>query len=400
MWFKRLVLFCLFVSLSFLSPCNLRGGTEDEIPLKEAIKINDSKQFTEIEIDQIKYKFKIYDHTICYEDKHEEVKELTTNISQSPVLFKLEMYKLLIDTDQPVQKRFNEYMNYHVDPNENWNILQTIYAKEGIKITKDNFDKVLLDYSQKKNMQSYYLGEIRKDKYAALIIVRYELKRQPSIMPLCHYFENGRWYIFSPKDYAEGESKKFFDAVSLKCAYFRISESGNPFHALYLSAKKITQKRNSVLFGEEETPTITWRNWTTHLRKHLVEGEFVYFDGKYVTVMKRDGTKEKLEYRNLCLEDQAYVVRISEELKKQHEQELKEFPDKFKEQSREWITKFHDYKVEGEFVNYDGKFVTIKKRDGKTEQIEYARLRLDDKNYVQEKILIKKRTEKTTPKPK
>ncbi|MDR1483765.1 MAG: hypothetical protein LBT09_02970, partial [Planctomycetaceae bacterium] len=139
----------------------------------------------------------------------------------------------------------------------------------------------------------------------------------------------------------------------------------------------------------------TWRVWKTFLRDYEVEAEFVYFDGKFVTLMKRDGTKEKIEYKRLSLVDEDYVDEAVKEQKKRYEKELKELPEKIgKEQYREWITKIHDYKVEGEFVNYDGKFVTIKKRDGKTEQIEYSRLCLDDKNHVQEKMLIKKRKEK------
>ena len=142
-------------------------------------------------------------------------------------------------------------------------------------------------------------------------------------------------------------------------------------------------------------PKETWRVWETFMKDYKVEGEFVYYDGKDVTIMKRDGTKEKLTYKKLGIADQFYVDEEVEEQKKRYERELKELREQLaKEPIHEWITKIHDYKVTGEFVDYDGKFVTIKRADGKTEQIEYSRLCLDDKNYVQEKILPKKQKEK------
>jgi hypothetical protein len=224
--------------------------------------------------------------------------------------------------------------------------------------------------------------------------------RQGNMFTLSYFTEESCPDLFEPSEPPIVKRKFFRLSFYLKNNrfYFVTSERSKSLDTFVHTSRSVLEglhnkfvRDNPYFKPPEPPPKETWRHWETFLKDYKVEGEFIHFDGEFVTMMKRDGTKEKIKYKNLCIADQFYVDEEVEEQKKRYEKELKELPEQLaKEPYHEWITKIHDYKVTGEFVSYDGKFVTIKKSDGKTEQIEYNRLSVDDRNYVQEKLLLQK----------
>ena len=317
--FKKLIFIFTLIASTVLVYFNC-FAIEEVNSIKNAISINEAKEFKEIEIKQRKYLFKQYDPTInCF--GKEEIKNIPASYDQSPLLFDLALNKIVFQTNWTAQERFNECMKSDANPEEKWNLMKTYYTTKGEHITKDNFDKVILNYHEKQNIQTDYLGEVRKDNFAAIIARRTEKatnsnRARPLIFPICHYKKDGRWYHFSRKDYTDdGESKNFFDAISDECWYNNISKKESVFHGIFLASEAITREREPWWFEEEEVVDVTlevWHEWETHLGDIKVKGKFISYEGKYVTIEKTDGEQVKLEFNRLCISDQNYVKKIME----------------------------------------------------------------------------------------
>ncbi|MDR0336271.1 MAG: hypothetical protein LBI18_04195, partial [Planctomycetaceae bacterium] len=301
--FKKHVFF-VFVNVSLLF-ANIFSYAEEKVySIKESIQINETRKFNEIQIGQKKYLFKLYNPTINYFGK-ETVNDIETNQNHSPLLFDLAMYKTLTQTNRPISERFSEWLSEDRDPETKWNMIQKYYADQGENITKDNFDKVILNYHKKKNIQIDYMGEVRKDNFAAIIVRRTEKSEdsnrvKPLIFPMCYYKKDGRWYNFSKKDYTElGESEKFFQVISDECWYNNMSQKDSIFYDIFLASEALTREREPWWFDEEKVVDVTaevWHEWETHIGDINVIGKFISYEGKYVTVEKKDGERVKLEY--------------------------------------------------------------------------------------------------------
>lgn len=359
-----------------------------ETLLKE-IKAVESLPFEKTVECDLEIKYRLYTKPISLSASR--TADLPIDNSISPlysiaILFSLAESKKLTD-----KERFKIFFDLFEDNESIWISLRDAFSYE---LSWKNLDKNnFWDYWKKEFQNVFCLGELRRDNMFTISFFTEERSLdwfEPSaplivnrvFLHFTFYLKNNRYYLASVK---RSESLETFlrASRSLLCS----SDNKGVYDKFILY--------NPYFKPPDPPPKETWRVWKTFLGDYEVEAEFVYFDGKFVTLMKRDGTKEKIEYKKLSLADEGYVNEAVKEQKELYEKELKELPEKIgKEQYREWITKIHDYKVEGEFVNYDGKFVTIKKRNGQTEQIEYSRLCLDDKNHVQEKMLIKKRREK------
>jgi hypothetical protein len=320
--FKKYVFFFL-INVSLLFANIFCCAKEKVYSLKESVQINEAKKFNEIQIGQKKYLFKLYNPTINYIGK-ETIDDIETNSHHSPLLLDLAMYKILIQTNKPIGEKFSEWINQINDDNDletRWNIIQKYYTEKGENITKDNFDKTILNYHKKMNIQFDYMGEVRKDNFAAIIVRRTEKsedgnRHNPPINPMCFYNENDRWYRFNLKDYTEeGEAKKFFQVISDECWYNNISKKESPFHDIFLASEAITREREPWWFEEEVVIDVTkevWHEWETHIGDIKVKGKFISYEGKYVTVEKMDGERVKLEHARLRLSDRDYVKKIME----------------------------------------------------------------------------------------
>jgi hypothetical protein len=312
-------IFTLIVSTVF--SYSICFAVEEVNSIKNVININEAKKFKEIQIGQTKYLFKLYNPTINYLGK-EAVNDIETNQNRSPLLLDLAMYKILIQTNKPISEKFSEWINGindDRDPETKWNIIQKYYADKGENITKDNFDKIILNYHKKMNIQIDYMGEVRKDNFAAIIARRTEKsedgnRHNPLIHPICFYKENDRWYRFNLKDYEEGESQNFFQVISDECWYNNMSQKESVFHDIFLASEAITREKEPWWFEEEEkvvdVTTEIWHEWETYIGDIKVKGKFISYEGKYVTVEKMDGKRMKLEYARLRLSDQDYVKKI------------------------------------------------------------------------------------------
>ncbi|MDR0336205.1 MAG: hypothetical protein LBI18_03845, partial [Planctomycetaceae bacterium] len=308
MFKKDVFVFLINVSLLF---ANIFSYADEKIySVKETVQINEAKKFNEIQIGQKKYLFKLYDPIINYFGKEfgkETVNDIETNQNHSPLLSDLAAYKIFIQTDRPISERFSEWLSKDRDSETKWNLMHKYYTDKGENITKDNFDKVILNYHKKRNIQIDYMGEVRKDNFAAIIARITEKsddgnRHNPPIHPICFYKENDRWYRFNLKDYTEeGEAKKFFQVISDECWYNNISKKESVFHDIFLASEAITREREPWWFEEPEEKVIDvtkeiWHEWETHIGDINVIGKFISYEGKYVTVEKKDGERVKLEY--------------------------------------------------------------------------------------------------------
>jgi hypothetical protein len=399
------------------------------------IEKSDRIKFSDIEISKLKYQYRIYDHPINM---------LSADMKNLPIKFDTPLrslsarYSLLYQKERPTRERLKEYIEPRVAETPfgtnhfapNWGSLESIGKKINKKPSEDNFDVIILEYLSTTAPQMEFVGELRYgDDFASIIVrsipagttVEQRIKKiNEPYNAFEEYVRKNPEPVTNSKIVPDKEKlveyrdqyvawlelrDRRLDVISFTrknnrwCFFdFGNEKDARDFHRYAKTSVNKNPILQQILIPPEplspQTAQKTWRKWETYMKDYSVEGEFVYYDGKFVTIMKRDGTKEKLERAKLCHADSGYIDRAVKEQEERHKRELEELPEKIKNPFREWVTKIHDYKVEGEFIDYDGKFVTIKKHDGKTEQIEYARLCLDDKNYVQERLLIKKRAEK------
>jgi hypothetical protein len=344
----------------------------------EKIKSADKMPFEQITAGGKTYKYRLFQRPINL--TLSEINGLPIKHNVSPLYTWASLESLIGNVTLLPKDRLNTILQFWEDRDTALKNLQNIYGSN----EKDMCNKIIDEYNK-----TFCIAEFRKDDKFALIIFQDKMFPYPEFDPDGEPFVPTRPYFSSVGGYIKN-NRYYFDDMQ----EFEKSESFS-FTVLSISENELWRKfvlNNPYFKPPDPPPKDTWHKWETFLKDYEVEGEFVYFDGEFVTIMKRDGTKEKIKYKKLSIKDQFYVDKEVEEQKKRYEKELKELPEQLaKEPFHEWITKIHDYKIEGEFINYDGKIVTIKKRDGKIEQIEYNRLSLDDKNYIQEKLLQRKK---------
>jgi hypothetical protein len=390
--------------LLFVSNCY----SEEKSNLIKQIEKCERIKFIDIEVSQNKFQYRPYDPPLNL---------LTSEIKNLPVKYDTPLrtfanqYSQLYQKERPAKERLKEYLDPRfpksenmfpsVVPVTNWYSIEIIAKKLNKKVSEDNFDDIILECLIKIAYRIECIGELRQDNYAA-IIVNYlppnttkeqrikEIQKPYDALEefLTKHPEPGNDSKPEPdpeykKQLQEYNDKLFdyMDIISRQINIISMYKKDNRWHFLLLEEYKTRENYwslhsstlASIIMKEGQLyqiltpkepipPKKIWRHWETFRKDYKVEGKFVHFDGEFVTIMKRDGTKEKIKYKKLCSEDQFYVDKEVEEQKKRYEKELKELPEQLaKEPFHEWITKIYDYKVTGEFISYDGKFVTIKK---------------------------------------
>jgi hypothetical protein len=133
-------------NLSIVFLCFICLANDEINSIKDIIRINETKDFKEIEINQEKYQFKLYSPIInCF--GKDEIKDIPADFNQSPLLFNIAMNKLLIQKEIPIHKRFKDSMNGNKNPDTKWKSIQAYFLAKGEKIAEDNLDKIFLDYT-------------------------------------------------------------------------------------------------------------------------------------------------------------------------------------------------------------------------------------------------------------
>jgi hypothetical protein len=301
----------------YIGVCLTGIASADTISIADAIKLNDTKTLREITINNAKYQFKEYEPTINIFGKN-DITKITASFVQSPLLFDLAINKILLESNRSVHDRFADFLNASNDPEAKWKTLQEYYKGKGVIISKDNFDTILLNYHKKWNIQFDYLGEVRSDNYAAIIVRKSTEETDmgnriaPIIFPMCYLYKNNRWYTYSPKDYStDGQTRNFFLTISEECQPYQISNTKSVFYKLYLTSQSIADQRDMGNDNKEVNILANpWHEWETHIGDIKVEGKFISYEGKHVTIEQKDGSRIKMEHAPLRRSDKDYIEKL------------------------------------------------------------------------------------------